>query len=97
MLPTVAEPVKAKFPEISYADLYTYAGVVAVEEAGGLVADLGEGEVDARPVRIGGEDVRAHALRHAAGCHPVARGAVAGRGVAVDARCPVPGNQTAAR
>ncbi len=29
------EPVKAKFPEISYADLYTYSGVVAVEEAGG--------------------------------------------------------------
>ncbi|GAX24074.1 cytochrome c peroxidase [Fistulifera solaris] len=29
------EPVKAKFPELSYADLYTYAGVVAVEETGG--------------------------------------------------------------
>jgi cytochrome c peroxidase len=29
------EPVKAKFPDLSYADLYTYAGVVAVEEAGG--------------------------------------------------------------
>jgi cytochrome c peroxidase len=29
------EPVKAKFPEMSYADLYTYSGVVAVEEAGG--------------------------------------------------------------
>jgi cytochrome c peroxidase len=25
------EPVKSKFPELSYADLYTYAGVVAVE------------------------------------------------------------------
>lgn len=31
----VLEPVKAKFPDLSYADLYTYAGVVAVEEAGG--------------------------------------------------------------
>jgi cytochrome c peroxidase len=29
------EPVKAKFPEITYADLYTLAGVVAIEEAGG--------------------------------------------------------------
>ena len=29
------EPIKAKYPGISYADLYTYAGVVAVEEAGG--------------------------------------------------------------
>lgn len=29
------EPVKAKFPELTYADLYTYAGVVAVEECGG--------------------------------------------------------------
>jgi hypothetical protein len=26
--------LQAKFPEISYADLYTLAGVVAVEEAG---------------------------------------------------------------
>jgi len=31
----VLEPIKAKHPEISYADLYTLAGVVAVEEAGG--------------------------------------------------------------
>ena len=29
------EPVKEKHPEISYADLYTFAGVVAIEEAGG--------------------------------------------------------------
>jgi catalase (peroxidase I) len=28
------EPVKAQVSEISYADLYTYSGVVAVEEAG---------------------------------------------------------------
>lgn len=29
------EPIKEKFPGISYADLYTLSGVVAVEEAGG--------------------------------------------------------------
>jgi cytochrome c peroxidase len=29
------EPVKSKFPALTYADLYTYAGVVAIEEAGG--------------------------------------------------------------
>lgn len=29
------EPVKSKFPDLSYADLYTFAGVVAVEESGG--------------------------------------------------------------
>lgn len=28
------EGIKEKFPEVSYADLYTLAGVVAVEEAG---------------------------------------------------------------
>jgi cytochrome c peroxidase len=40
------EPVKAKYPEISYADLYTLAGVVAVEEAGGPPV----------PFRLGRED-----------------------------------------
>jgi hypothetical protein len=30
----VSAAPQAKFPEISYADLYTLAGVVAVEEAG---------------------------------------------------------------
>jgi hypothetical protein len=29
------EPVKSKSPELSYADLYAFAGVVAVEESGG--------------------------------------------------------------
>lgn len=29
------EPIKAKFPEISYGDLWTLAGVVAVQEMGG--------------------------------------------------------------
>lgn len=41
------EPVKAKFPEISYADLYTLAGVVAVEEAGGPKIDFRLGREDA--------------------------------------------------
>jgi catalase (peroxidase I) len=34
----VLEPVKAKFPWISYADLWTLAGVVAVEAMGGACA-----------------------------------------------------------
>jgi len=29
------EPVKQKFPGLSYADLYTLAGVTAIEAAGG--------------------------------------------------------------
>jgi len=40
------EAVKEKHPEISYADLYTLAGVVAVEEAGGPKV----------PFRLGRED-----------------------------------------
>ena len=40
------EPVKKKHPEISYADLYTLSGVVAVEEAGGPTI----------PYRLGRED-----------------------------------------
>lgn len=41
------EPVKAKFPEMTYADLYTYAGVVAVEEAGGPTIPFALGREDA--------------------------------------------------
>jgi len=40
------EPVKAKFPDLSYADLYTYAGVVAVEEAGGPTIPFQTGRSD---------------------------------------------------
>lgn len=40
------EPIKAKFPNISYADLYTYAGVVSVEEAGGPVIPFRTGRID---------------------------------------------------
>jgi len=40
------EPVKQKFPALSYADLYTYAGVVAVEESGGPKIEFRTGRVD---------------------------------------------------
>ena len=40
------EPVKEKYPEISYADLYTFSGVVAVEEAGGPKIPFATGRVD---------------------------------------------------
>jgi cytochrome c peroxidase len=40
------EPVKAKHPEISYADLYTLAGAVAVEEAGGPTIAFRTGRQD---------------------------------------------------
>jgi len=41
------EGVKEKHPEISYADLYTLAGVVAVEEAGGPKIPFRVGRTDA--------------------------------------------------
>ncbi len=31
----ILEPIKSKFPWISYADLWTLAGVVAIESMGG--------------------------------------------------------------
>ena len=40
------EPIKAKYPEISYADLYTYVGVVAVEESGGPKIPYNTGRAD---------------------------------------------------
>lgn len=41
------EPVKAKFPGLSYADLYTFGGVVAVEECGGPDIKYQAGREDA--------------------------------------------------
>ncbi|KAL7545159.1 hypothetical protein ACHAWF_008514 [Thalassiosira exigua] len=41
------EDIKAKHPDISYADLYTLAGVVAVEEAGGPKIPFRLGRTDA--------------------------------------------------
>jgi cytochrome c peroxidase len=40
------EPVKEAFPDLSYADLYTFAGVVAVEEAGGPPIPFSVGRED---------------------------------------------------
>jgi len=40
------EPVKAKFPGLSYADLYTLCGVVAIEEMGGPKIEWWPGRVD---------------------------------------------------
>lgn len=42
----VLEPIKAKFPWITYADLYTLAGVVAIEEMGGPNVPWSPGRVD---------------------------------------------------
>lgn len=41
------EPVKHKFPAVSYADLYILSGVVAIEEMGGPTIDFTPGRVDA--------------------------------------------------
>lgn len=41
------EPIKAKHPEITYADLYTLSGVVAVEESGGPTIPFRLGRIDA--------------------------------------------------
>lgn len=40
------EPIKARFPEISYADLYVLAGITAVENAGGPTIPFRSGRVD---------------------------------------------------
>lgn len=41
------EPIKAKYPGATYADLYTFAAKVAVEEAGGPVIPWRAGRTDA--------------------------------------------------
>lgn len=41
------EPIKAKYPDISYGDLYTLSGVVAVEESGGPTIPWRLGRIDA--------------------------------------------------
>eukprot|EP00126_Sphaerothecum_destruens_P002841 Sdes_comp16250_c0_seq1m5549 len=43
------EAVKEKHPQVSYADLYTLSGVVAIEEMGGPVIKWRPGRVDASP------------------------------------------------
>jgi cytochrome c peroxidase len=41
------EPIKQQFPDMSYADLYTYAGIVAVEASGGPSVPFRVGRTDA--------------------------------------------------
>ncbi|KAJ3028056.1 UNVERIFIED_CONTAM: heme peroxidase [Siphonaria sp. JEL0065] len=43
----VLEPIKKKFPQISYADLWTLAGVVAIQETGGPIIPWRAGRADA--------------------------------------------------
>lgn len=40
------EPIKKKFPQVSYADLWIYAGCVAIEEMGGEKVPFTPGRVD---------------------------------------------------
>lgn len=42
------EPLKAEFPGISYADLYQYASVVAIEHGGGPKIPFKTGRIDAK-------------------------------------------------
>nr|MCH1932902.1 hypothetical protein [Shewanella shenzhenensis] len=44
----VAEEVKAKYPKITYADLFQLAGVVAVEVTGGPTIDFVPGRRDSK-------------------------------------------------
>ncbi|KAJ3083577.1 heme peroxidase [Rhizoclosmatium hyalinum] len=43
----ILEPIKKKFPQISYADLWTLAGVAAVQEMGGPIVPWRPGRTDA--------------------------------------------------
>ncbi|KAJ3131181.1 heme peroxidase [Physocladia obscura] len=43
----ILEPIKKKFPQISYGDLWTLAGVTAVQEMGGPIVPWRPGRVDA--------------------------------------------------
>ncbi len=42
----ILEPLKQKYPEVSYGDLWTFAGVVAVEALGGPKVPWRPGRVD---------------------------------------------------
>jgi len=52
------EPIKAKHPNISYADLYILAGVVAVEEMGGPKVQFRWGRSDAPAAKEPKDDAR---------------------------------------
>src|SRR5690606_11883853 len=45
---TLLEPIKRRFPSISYGDLYTLAAVVAIEEMGGPKVVWRPGRCDAK-------------------------------------------------
>ena len=58
------EPIKQQFPDISYADLYTLAGVTAIEAAGGPKVPWRAGRVDAMdPSAVTPDGRCAHPLR----------------------------------
>ncbi|KAJ3356371.1 heme peroxidase [Entophlyctis luteolus] len=44
---SVLEPIKKKYPQITYADLWTLAGVVAIQELGGPLVPWRPGRADA--------------------------------------------------
>jgi len=52
------EPIKEKHPEVSYADLYILAGIVAIEEMGGPSVGFRWGRNDATEVKKPEEDPR---------------------------------------
>jgi cytochrome c peroxidase len=48
------EPIKKRFPWISYSDLWTLAGAVAIEELGGPVIPWRPGRSDVEPAAVAG-------------------------------------------
>jgi cytochrome c peroxidase len=70
------EPIKKRHPDISYADMYTLAGKVAIEDAGGPAIDWRAGRVDEQVEAVTpdgrlpnadtghGQAANAHHLRH---------------------------------
>ena len=51
------EPIKKKYPEISYADLWTLAGVVAIESMGGPKVSWKPGRTDKKKETLRATDV----------------------------------------
>lgn len=55
---SLLEPIKKRFPWISYADLYTLAGVVAIEETGGPKIEWSPGRTDFADGSLSAKDTR---------------------------------------
>ena len=55
---SLLEPIKKKFPWISYADLYTLAGAVAIEEMGGPKIEWAPGRSDFADGSLSSKDSR---------------------------------------